>query len=73
MQSADGKHYKTDVANTKGILRLIHPIPSLKAEPFKLWFAQVGKERIDESADPEIKGSPMLNRQVFCNIRISDL
>jgi hypothetical protein len=54
MQSADGKYYMTDVADTKGLLRLIQSIPSPKAEPFKMWLAQVGKERIDESADPEI-------------------
>ena len=54
MQSADGKFYKTDVANTKGILRIIQAIPSPKAEPFKMWLAQVGKERLDEIADPEI-------------------
>ena len=54
MKSADGKLYNTDVANTKGILRIIQSIPSPKAEPFKMWLAQVGKERIDESADPEI-------------------
>ena len=54
MQAADGKFYKTDVANTKGILRLIQSIPSPKSEPFKMWLAQLGKERIDEIADPEI-------------------
>ena len=54
MQSADGKFYKTDVANTQGILRIIQSIPSKKAEPFKMWLAQLGKERIDETADPEI-------------------
>ena len=54
MESADGKSYNTDVANTKGILRIIQSVPSPKAEPFKMWLAQVGKERIDESADPEI-------------------
>jgi hypothetical protein len=53
MQAADGKYYKTTVANTKGILRLIQSIPSPKAEPFKLWLAQVGSERLDEIADPE--------------------
>ena len=52
MQSADGKFYNTDVLNTKGILRLIQSIPSSKAEPFKLWLAQVGNERIDETFDP---------------------
>jgi len=54
MQSADGKFYKTDVANTQGILRIIQSVPSKKAEPFKMWLAQMGKERIDETADPEI-------------------
>jgi len=54
MKSADGKHYRTDVANTKGILRIIQSVPSPKAEPFKMWLAQLGKERIDEVADPEI-------------------
>jgi hypothetical protein len=54
MKSADGKSYKTDVANTKGILRIIQSVPSPKAEPFKMWLAQLGKERIDEVADPEI-------------------
>lgn len=54
MEAADGKFYKTDVANTKGILRIIQSIPSPKAEPFKMWLAQLGKERIDEIADPEL-------------------
>jgi len=54
MQSADGKSYNTDVANTEQILRLIQSIPSPKAEPFKRWLAMVGKERIDETIDPEI-------------------
>lgn len=55
MKSAkDGKYYATDVADTKGILRLIQSIPSPKAEPFKMWLAQVGSERLDEMADPEI-------------------
>lgn len=54
MKSADGKFYNTDVMNTEQILRLIQSIPSKKAEPFKLWLAQVGKERIDEAYDPEI-------------------
>ena len=49
----DGKLRKTDMLNTKGILRLIQSIPSKKAEPFKLWLAQVGSERLDEIADPE--------------------
>ena len=54
MKSSDGKYYKTDVATTEQILRIIQSIPSPKAEPFKLWLAQVGKERIDETIDPEL-------------------
>ena len=53
MQAADGKYYKTDALNTKDLLRLIQSIPSPKAEPFKVWLAQVGSERLDEIADPE--------------------
>ena len=52
MQSSDGKLYNTDVLDTKGILRLIQTVPSSKAEPFKIWLAQVGSERIDETFDP---------------------
>ena len=54
MLSADGKRYKTDVADTAGLLRIIQSIPSPKAEPFKIWLAQVGKERIEETIDPEL-------------------
>ncbi|NDV47532.1 hypothetical protein D0T49_10785 [Paludibacter sp. 221] len=54
MQSRDGKYYKTDVADTEQVLRLIQSIPSPKAEPFKLWLARVGNERIEEIEDPEI-------------------
>jgi len=54
MQAADGKYYNTDVADTKGILRIIQSIPSPKAEPFKIWLARVGAERIDETVDPEL-------------------
>ena len=54
MKSVDGKYYNTDVMTTEQVLRLIQSIPSKKAEPFKLWLAQVGKERIDEAYDPEI-------------------
>ena len=50
----DGKNYLTDTLDTKGILRLIESVPSPKAEPFKMWLAQMGKERIDEVFDPEI-------------------
>lgn len=53
LQAADGKYYKTDVLDTKGVLRLVQSIPSSKAEPFKVWLAQVGAERLDEIADPE--------------------
>lgn len=49
----DGKIYNTDVLDTKGVLRLVQSIPSPKAEPFKMWLAQVGSERLDEIADPE--------------------
>ncbi len=49
----DGKLRETDVLNTKGILRLVQSIPSKKAEPFKMWLAQVGSERLDEIADPQ--------------------
>lgn len=54
MKSADGKMRMTDVADTEQLLRLIQSIPSPKAEPFKMWLAQVGSERIDETADPEL-------------------
>ena len=54
MQSADGKFYFTDVADTEQLFRLIQSIPSPKAEPFKLWLAQVAAERLDEMQDPEL-------------------
>jgi hypothetical protein len=54
MQSADGKNYLTDVADTEQLLRLIQSIPSPKAEPFKQWLARVGYERIEETDDPEL-------------------
>lgn len=54
MKSLDGKYYNTDVADMEQFLRLIQSIPSKKAEPFKLWLAHIGKERIDETYDPEI-------------------
>ena len=53
MLAQDGKMRLTDVADTKQLLRLIQSIPSPKAEPFKIWLAQVGAERLDEIADPE--------------------
>ena len=54
LKSTDGKSYKTDVADMQGIFRIIQSVPSLKAEPFKMWLAEVGKERIDEIIDPEL-------------------
>ena len=53
MESSDGKFYKTDVADTEQLLRLIQSIPSPKAEPFKIWLAKIGYERIEETEDPE--------------------
>ncbi len=54
MQAADGKHYNTDVADTETMLRIVQSIPSKNAEPFKLWLARVGYERLEETADPEL-------------------
>ena len=54
MKAADGKRRLTDVANTEQLLRIIQSIPSPKAEPFKLWLAQVGRDRIEETIDPEL-------------------
>ena len=54
MLSRDGKRRMTDVATTEQLLRLIQSIPSKKAEPFKMWLAQVGRERIEETIDPEL-------------------
>lgn len=54
LKSTDGKSYKTDVADMQGIFRIIQSVPSPKAEPFKMWLAEVGKEHIDEIIDPEL-------------------
>ncbi len=54
MQASDGKYYQTDAADTEVMLRIIQSIPSLNAEPFKLWLARVGYERLEETADPEL-------------------
>ncbi|AYW37406.1 hypothetical protein D8L92_08965 [Capnocytophaga canimorsus] len=54
MEARDGKMRVTDVADTEQLLRLIQSVPSPKAEPFKLWLAQVGSKRLDEMQDPEI-------------------
>lgn len=54
LKSTDGKSYKTDVADMQGVFRIIQSVPSPKVEPFKMWLAEVGKERIDEIIDPEL-------------------
>lgn len=54
MKASDGKMRNTDVADIQGVFRIIQSVPSPKAEPFKMWLAEVGKERIDETIDPEI-------------------
>lgn len=54
LTASDGKRYRTNTATIEGILRIIQSIPSPKAEPFKLWLAQVGRERIEETIDPEL-------------------
>jgi len=61
LKSSDGKYYNTDVLDTKGILRLIESVPSPKAEPFKMWLASLGNERIDEVFDPEIAINRAIN------------
>lgn len=60
MTAQDGKKRRVNAANIQGILRIIQSIPSKKAEPFKLWLAQVGKERLDEIADPELAFERMI-------------
>ncbi len=54
LESADGKRYETDCADTESVFRIIQSIPSTKAEPFKLWLSRVGYERVEEVADPEL-------------------
>lgn len=54
LEASDGKKYNTDVSDIQGIFRIIQSVPSPKAEPFKMWLAEVGKERIDEIVDPEL-------------------
>lgn len=61
MKAKDGKLRETDVLDTEGIFRLIESVPSPKAEPFKLWLAKLGKERIDEVFDPEVAGNRIIN------------
>ena len=59
--SKDGKNYLTDILDTEGIFRLIESIPSPKAQPFKVWLARLGKERIDEVFDPEVAANRVVN------------
>jgi DNA-damage-inducible protein D len=59
LKSTDGKIYKTDCTNTEGAFRIVQSIPSPKAEPFKLWLAKVGYERVQEINDPELAGKRM--------------
>lgn len=61
IKAQDGKMRETDTLDTEGILRLIESVPSPKAEPFKLWLARLGKERIDEVFDPEIAANRVVN------------
>jgi len=61
LKATDGKMRKTDAANTKQLLRIIQSVPSPKAEPFKQWLAQMGKERLEEIADPEIAMQRAIN------------
>ena len=61
MAAKDGKMRETDVATTKQLLRIIQSVPSPKAEPFKQWLAQMGKERLEEIADPEIAMQRAIN------------
>lgn len=61
MKSSDGKYYNTDTLDTQGIFRLIESVPSPKAEPMKMWLANLGKERIDEVFNPEIAGNRIIN------------
>lgn len=70
MQSSDGKFYKTDVANTEGLLRIIQSIPSPKAEPFKRWLAKVGYERLEEIENPELATKRM--REIYKQKGYSD-
>lgn len=70
MLSEDGKLYKTDVATTQQLFRLIQSIPSKKAEPFKLWLAKVASERLDEMQDPELSIDRAL--QQYLNLGYSE-
>ena len=69
MKGIDGKSYATAAANTEGLLRIIMSVPSPKAEPFKLWLAQVGKERIEETENPELSFERMTEMYRFSSRR----
>ena len=69
MPSSDGKMYKTDCMNTEQLFRLIQSIPSPKAEPFKLWMAQVAKERLDETQETELVLKQIQNRLYFWKMK----
>ena len=69
MPSLDGKMYKTDCMNTEQLFRLIQSIPSPKAEPFKLWMAQVAKERLDEMQETELVLKQIQNRLYFWKMK----
>jgi hypothetical protein len=70
MPTASGKMRKTLVADTEQLLRIIQSIPSPKAEPFKLWLAMVGRERIDETIDPELTIDRALERKLVTFVAI---
>ena len=65
MTAADGKRYRTNAANMRGIFRIIQSIPSPKAEPLKQWLAQVGSERIEETIDPEPGIRDLPEKRIF--------
>ena len=73
MLSSDGKYYKTDVATTQQLFRLIQSIPSPKAEPFKLWMAQVAKERLDQMQDPELSIKQAMEDYNWINQRLKSI
>jgi len=64
LKAEDGKMRETDVANAKAVLRIIQSIPSKKAEPFNIWLAEVGSDRLDEQVDPELSIDRAMNRML---------
>ena len=73
MRSADGKRYNTDVADTEQLLRIIQTVPSPKEEPFKFWLAQVGRERIEETIDPELTIEWAKKCYIVGNLKLASL